>query len=277
MRTRTFMSSSKINIGIIGKPNSGKSTLFNTLLGENISPVGDEYGLTKTLYKNKFNHKDYEFIIFDTPGLRRKSRISEKDELIRNSEVIKILNNVEIILLLIDSLEGITKQDFRLADLVINKNKIIFFIFNKIDIIDDKRKFQTQLKKFLKNNYSKHNLINIDFISAKKNFRIDNVLSEIVLKKKLLSIKIPKQKLNKFLGYLNKKDTFPKIKKREIRPKYIVQTNHKIPTFKIFINIQTKAPQTFQRYFDNTFRGYFKLNGIPLIYDFQKSINPYIK
>tara|TARA_B100001248_G_scaffold254855_1_gene233752 strand:+ start:470 stop:1285 length:816 start_codon:yes stop_codon:yes gene_type:complete len=271
------MSSSKINIGIIGKPNSGKSTLFNTLLGENISPVGDEYGLTKTLYKNKFNHKDHEFIIFDTPGLRRKSRISEKDELIRNLEVIKILKNVEIILLLIDSLEGITKQDFRLADLVINKNKIIFFIFNKIDTIDDKRKFRTQLKKFLKNNYSKHNLINIDFISAKNKFRIDNVLSEVVLKKKLLSIKIPKHKLNKYLDYLNKKDTFPKIKKREIRPKYIVQTNHKIPTFKIFINTQTKAPQIFERYFDNAFRSYFKLNGIPLIYDFQKSKNPYIR
>ena len=85
------MNLSKINIGIIGKPNSGKSTLFNTLLGEYISPVGDEYGLTKSLIKQKFTHKNFEFIIVDTPGLRRRSKVKEEHELARNSEVIKII------------------------------------------------------------------------------------------------------------------------------------------------------------------------------------------
>ena len=67
-----------INLGIIGKPNSGKSTLFNTLLGEYLSPVGDEYGLTKSLYKKEFKHRKYDFVIIDTPGLRRKSKVKEK-------------------------------------------------------------------------------------------------------------------------------------------------------------------------------------------------------
>ena len=125
------MNLSKINIGIIGKPNSGKSTLFNTLLGEYISPVGDEYGLTKSLIKQKFTHKNFEFIIVDTPGLRRRSKVKEDHELARNSEVIKIINNVDVTVLLIDSLEGITRQDFRLADLALSKHKILFFLFNK--------------------------------------------------------------------------------------------------------------------------------------------------
>ena len=271
------MSSNKINLGIIGKPNSGKSTLFNTLLGDYISPVGDQYGLTKTLYKKKFLHNNNEFTIFDTPGLRRKSKVTETNELARNSEVIRLINKVEVIILLIDSLESITKQDFRLADIAIEKNKVLFFVFNKIDIVENKKNFELYLKKYLKNNYSKNKCINIGFISAKNNTRISNVLKEIIQKKELISIKINKQKLNKFINYLNNKPTLPRFNKIEIKPKYIVQLENKIPKFKIFINIQKKPPQLFQKFFDNSFRSYFKLDGVPILYDFKSSKNPYIR
>lgn len=277
MKTQMYMSSNKINLGIIGKPNSGKSTLFNSLLGDYISPVGDEYGLTKTLYKKKFLHNNNEFIIFDTPGLRRKSKVTETNELARNSEVIRLINKVEVIILLIDSIESITKQDFRLADIVIEKNKVLFIVFNKIDIIQDKKNFELYLKKYLKNNYSKNKCINLGFISAKKNTRISNVLREIILKKELISIKINKQKLNKFINYLNNKSSLPRFNKIEIKPKYIVQLENKIPKFKIFINIQKKPPQLFQKFFDNSFRSYFKLDGVPILYDFKTSKNPYIR
>lgn len=271
-----FMSLNKIDVGIIGKPNSGKSTLFNTLLGENISPVGEEYGLTKSLYKNKFTYKNYQFITFDTPGIRRKSRVKEKNELSRNIEVIKLINSVEIVILLIDSLESITKQDFRLADLVISKKKILFFLFNKIDLIDNKEKYKSSIIKYLSNNYSKYKLINIEFISAKKSIRISKVLNQVINKKKLVSTKIQKQKLNKFINYLNNKASFPRVNKIEIKPKYIVQIESQIPKFKVFINIQKKTPLIFQKFFDNSFRSYFNLIGIPISYDYQKSKNPYV-
>ncbi len=276
MKVPMCMSLSRISLGIIGKPNSGKSTLFNTLLGDHVSPVGHEYGLTKSLYKKEFIYNEFEFAIVDTPGLRRKSKVTEKNELARNSEVIKTLNNVKVIILLIDSLESITKQDFRLADLAINKKIILFFLFNKIDIVDESKEFKLKIKKYLKNNYSKYKLINIEFISAKKNIKITRVLNEIISKNQLTSIKINKKKLNKFITYLNNKATFPKFNKIEVKPKYIVQIDYKIPKFKVFLNIHRKVPQIFEKYFDNAFRSYFKLNGIPIVYDFQKSNNPYI-
>ena len=99
----------------------------------------------------------------------------------------------------------------------------------------------------------------------------------IILKKELISIKINKQKLNKFINYLNKKSTLPRFNKIEIKPKYIVQLENKIPKFKIFINIQKKPPQLFQKFFDNSFRSYFKLDGVPILYDFIASKNPYIR
>ncbi len=272
------MSSDLINIklGIIGKPNSGKSTLFNTLLGKTISPVGDEYGLTKKLFKDALVHKKHKLIIVDTPGLRRKNKVLEKNELARNIEVIKLMKNVEVIILLIDSSENITKQDFRLADLSISNNKILFFLLNKIDTIEDKKQFKLKLNKYLKNNYSKYKLINLEFISAKKNIKLNDVLDKIIHKKNLLSIKIEKHKLNKFINYLKKKSSFPKVNKIEIKPKYIVQLDFKLPKFKVFINSQKKTPKIFEKYFDNAFRSYFKLDGIPIIYNFVSSKNPFV-
>ena len=195
-----FINSDRINLSIIGKPNSGKSTLFNALIGSNISPVGDEYGLTKSLLKQKFMYKNHEFIIVDTPGLRRRSKVNEKNEIERNSEVIKLINNVEVIILLIDSIENITRQDFRLADLSITRNKILFFLFNKIDIIDEEKAFKKKLINYLENNYSKHKLINVEFISAKNKTRITKVLNEVIKKRKLISSQIPKKDFNRFIN-----------------------------------------------------------------------------
>ena len=158
----------EIKLSIIGKPNSGKSTLFNCFFGKEISPVGNEYGLTKNLFRDKFKFKNKQFVIVDTPGLRRRTKVIEKNEKKRNSEVIKLIENVDIIILLIDSLENISKQDFRLADLALNKNKILFFLFNKIDVVEDFKKFKSKTRNFLKENYNKYKLINFEFISAKK-------------------------------------------------------------------------------------------------------------
>ena len=265
----------KINFCIIGKPNSGKSTLFNCLLEDSISPVGDEYGLTKNLFKDKFTMYSHNFTIFDTPGLRRKSKIDDLDEKKRNKEVIKLVDKVDVVILLIDSVESITKQDFRLADLAITKKKIIFFLFNKMDLIDEGKKFKTKIEKYLSNNYSQYQMINTDFISAKKNIRIKNFIKQIINKNKLVHVEITKTNLNKFLNYLNKQSKYPKIKKREVKPKYIVQIKTGTPLFKVFINSKKKAPLIFQRFFDNAFRDFFKIKGVPISYQFISSNNPY--
>ena len=275
MRNPMSIDTTEIKLSIIGKPNSGKSTLFNCFFGKEISPVGNEYGLTKNLFRDKFKFKNKQFVIVDTPGLRRRTKVIEKNEKKRNSEVIKLIENVDIIILLIDSLENISKQDFRLADLALNKNKILFFLFNKIDVVEDFKKFKSKTRNFLKENYNKYKLINFEFISAKKNLRVNKVLEEIIIKKKLSETRIKKQKFNSFISYLNKKGTYPRVNNIDIKPKYIVQISGELPKFKVFINSKKRTPQIFQKYFDNNFREYFKLIGVPIIYEFKSSKNPY--
>ena len=145
----------------------------------------------------------------------------------------------------------------------------------KIDLIDEGRKFKSKIEKYLSNNYSQYQMINTDFISAKKNIRIKNFIKQIINKNKLTNIEISKKNLNKFLNYLNKQSKYPKIKKKEIKPKYIVQIKTGSPLFKVFINSKKKAPLIFQRFFDNAFRDFFKIKGVPISYQFISSNNPY--
>tara|TARA_B100000579_G_scaffold425244_1_gene430707 strand:+ start:64 stop:885 length:822 start_codon:yes stop_codon:yes gene_type:complete len=265
----------KINFVIIGKPNSGKSTLFNRLLQKEISPAGKTYGLTKELFVQKFTFNKVDFIIHDTPGLRRKSKISNKDEELRNKKVVNLLKKIDVAVLLIDSTEDMTKQDFKIADIIMRRKKLLFFVFNKIDILDDQKEFKKKIKTFLDFRYSQSNEINKIFISALSGKNIFDLLNQIIKQNQLLSFKIKKSHLNTFVKRISKSDKLPRMKKISIKPKYIVQINSEIPRFKIFINTKKKAPNLFIRYFENEFRKYFSLKGIPIYMKFISSDNPF--
>ena len=272
----TNLNNKTINFVIIGKPNSGKSTLFNKLIKKEVSPTGETYGLTKELFVQKFTFKNINFIIHDTPGLRRKNKISEKSEESRNKKVIKLLEKIDAAILLIDSSENITRQDFKIADTIMKRRKLIFFIFNKIDLLDNKREFENKIKDFLNHRYSQSKEINIGFISALSGKKITDLLNKMIEKNNLCSSKLRKSHLNNFIKKISKDSKLPKLRNIQIKPKYIVQIDSNIPRFKIFINSKKKAPNLFIRYFDNEFRKYFSLNGVPINMKFISSDNPYI-
>ena len=272
----TNSNNQEINFVVIGKPNSGKSTLFNKLLKKEISPTGKTYGLTKEMFTQSFSFKNVDFIIHDTPGLRRKSKISNKDEESRNKKVVQLLEKIDAAILLIDSTESITRQDFKIADTIMRRKKIIFFVFNKIDLLDDQKNFKRKIKDFLILRYSQSKEINTSFISALTGNKTQDLLSEMIKKNELCAYKIKKTHLNNFIKKISKDSKLPKIRNIQIKPKYIVQIDSNIPRFKIFINSKKKAPSLFIKYFDNEFRKYFSLNGVPINMKFISSDNPYI-
>ena len=267
--------SNKINLLILGKPNSGKSTLFNFLCKDELSPTGDEYGLTKKNYSSEFEFDNHIFVISDTPGLRRKNKISDKDEEVRNKKTLSILKKVDVVLLLIDSIENITRQDFRLLDNAIHKKKIIFTIFTKFDLVDDKKNYRKNTLSYLNNNFSNHNEINVEFISVHNRLNINKLLKKIIEKINLLPIRIPKKDIKKFTNKLLKENRFPKQKGVSIKSKYVVQTDLAFPSFKIFLNTNKKVSQNYVNFFSKEFRDYFNLKGVPLNLSFMRSKNPY--
>ena len=265
----------KINLLILGKPNSGKSTLFNFLCKNELSPTGDEYGLTKKNYSSEFEFDNHIFVINDTPGLRRKNKISDKDEEARNKKTLSILRKVDVVLLLIDSIENITRQDFRLLDNAIHKKKIIFIVFTKFDLIDDKKNYRKNTLNYLNNNFSNHNEINVEFISVHNKLNVNKLIKIIIEKINLLPIRIPKKDIKKFTNKLLKENRFPKQKGVAIKSKYVVQTDLTFPSFKIFLNTNKKVSQNYINFFTKEFREYFNLIGVPLNLTFMRSKNPY--
>ena len=265
----------KINLLILGKPNSGKSTLFNYLCKNELSPTGDEYGLTKKNYSSEFEFDNQIFVINDTPGLRRKNKISNKDEELRNKRTLSILRKVDVVLLLVDSIENITRQDFRLLDNAIQKKKIIFKVFTKFDLIDDKKNYRKNILINLRNNFSNFNEINVEFISVHNKLNINKLLKIIIEKINLLPKRIPKKDIKKFTNKLLKENRFPKQKGVLIKSKYVVQTDQAFPSFKIFLNTNKKVSQNYVNFFTKEFRDYFNLNGVPLNLIFMRSKNPY--
>ena len=177
---------------------------------------------------------------------------------------------------MIDCKENITRQDLKIADTILRRKKLLFFVFNKIDILDNKNNFKKKIKDFINFRYSQSNEINTFFISALSGNNITVLLNEMVNKYNLCSLKIKKSLLNNFIKKISKDSKLPKIKNIQIKPKYIVQIDSNIPRFKVFINSKKKAPNLFIRYFDNEFRKYFSLNGIPINIKFISSDNPYI-
>ena len=275
MKDQVFLELNKINLLILGKPNSGKSTLFNFLCKNELSPTGDEYGLTKKNYSSEFKFDNHIFLISDTPGLRRKNKISDKDEEVRNKKTLSILRKVDVVLLLIDSIENITRQDFRLLDNAIHKKKIIFIVFTKFDLVDDKKNYRKNTLIYLNNNFSNHNEINVEFISVHNRLNVNKLLKIIIEKINLLPIRIPKKDIKKFTNKLLKENRFPKQKGVSIKSKYVVQTDLTFPSFKIFLNTNKKVSQNYVNFFTKEFREYFNLIGVPLNLTFMRSKNPY--
>ena len=266
-----------INFLIVGKPNSGKSTFYNTLNNKYLSPTGPKSGLTKDIFKNEVNILDTNFVFFDTPGLRRKNKINDKEEAKLTYDVINLIDKIDVVFLLVDATESLTKQDLKIAEIVIKRRKILFVVFNKIDLIDDLDKFQKDQKYYFLESYSPANTINLKFISALSIDSIERILKTVIRACRIKATKISTPKLNTFIRDILKNQKFPKINKIEVKPKYMVQTDDDYPRFKIFINSSKKVPQSYKRFYENILRKKFSLVGVPIQLDFIVSKNPYVK
>ena len=267
----------KINFLIVGKPNSGKSTFYNTLNNKYLSPTGPVSGLTKDIFENEVIILNTKFVFYDTPGLRRRNKINDKKETKLTYDVINLINKIDVVFLLIDSNENLTKQDLKIAEIVIKRKKILFVVFNKIDLIENIDKFKKEQKYYFLDSYSPANTINLKFISAISIESIERILKTVIRSVKIKATKISTPKLNNFIRDLLKNQKFPKIKKIEVKPKYMVQIDDDYPRFKVFINSSKKVPQSYIRFYENLLRKEFSLVGVPIQIKFINSKNPYIK
>ena len=265
------------SLAILGKPNVGKSTFLNTILGYERSSTNSIAGTTSDYVSDQFYYRKKLFKIFDTAGIGRKANVKKKSinfYSIKKSFV-KIAK-VDVAIILIDSKEGLDKQDKRIINMVTDKAKSIVLVFNKIDLIKNKKTFQSEIIKQIEYTLGQIKNIKLFFISAFNKKDISKILSYLHNYITEFNYVISTSKLNTWLKNITKEMQHPLIENKKINFKYAVQIKEKPVTIQIFCNFSSKLKNNYKSYLINNFNQTFKILNQKTKFIFSSSKNPYV-
>ena len=265
------------SLAILGKPNVGKSTFLNTILGYERASTNSIAGTTSDYVSDQFYYRKKLFKIFDTAGIGRKANVKKKSinfYSIKKSFV-KIAK-VDVAIILIDSKEGLDKQDKRIINMVTDKAKSIVLVFNKIDLIKNKKTFQSEIVKQIEYTLGQIKNIKLFFISAFNKKDISKILSYLHNYITEFNYVISTSKLNTWLKNITKEMQHPLIENKKINFKYAVQIKEKPVTIQIFCNFSSKLKNNYKSYLINNFNQTFKILNQKTKFIFSSSKNPYV-
>lgn len=251
-------------IAIIGKPNVGKSSIVNRLLGEDRCIVSDIAGTTRDAIDTVVKHNGEEYVFIDTAGLRRKSKI--KDEIERYSIIrtVAAVERCDVAILVIDASEGITDQDTKIAGIAHEAGKGMIIVVNKWDLIEKDDKTMNKYKKEIRDKLSYMPYAELMFVSAVTGQRLPKLFDEIDMVIQNCNLRIQTGVINEILASATAEVEPPQDKGKRLRLYYMTEVSVKPPTFVIFVNDKELAHFSYIRYIENKVREAFGFKGTPL-------------
>ena len=254
----------EIKVAVIGKPNVGKSSLINKILGENRVIVSNVAGTTRDAIDSEFENEHGKYVFIDTAGIRRKSKVNENIERYSVMRSKLAIERADVCLLLIDATEGVTDQDTKIAGEAHESGKGVIIVINKWDALE---KDNGTLEKYKKEVYEKLSYLSyapIIFISAKTGQRVNKLFEMINLVASQNAIRIPTATLNQIINEAVAVRQPPTDRGRRLKILYATQASTKPPTFVIFVNVKKLFHFSYQRYLMNQIRNEFGLTGTPI-------------
>jgi len=251
-------------IAIIGQPNVGKSTLLNALLGEERNIVTDVPGTTRDSIHTVYNKFGKNFLLIDTAGIRRKTKVHEDLEFYSVIRAIKSLEECDVCLLMIDAQHGIEAQDSNLFNLAIKKHKGIVILVNKWDLEEKETNTLYQYEKTLQHKLAPFNDVPILFISALTKQRIFQVVETALDVAERRKQKIKTSDLNEFLAEALEKSPPASYKGKLVKIKYVTQVPTPYPAFAFFCNNPDYVQNNYRQYLENQLRARYNLKGLPI-------------
>ena len=267
---------SSIRLAIVGRPNSGKSTLINTLIGEHTVLTGDQPGVTRDSIMLDLRWKEQNFQLVDTAGIRKKSKVVDKIEKLSVKSAIDTVKYAQIVILVLDCNEALSRQDLTIASHVVEEGRVLVIAANKWDIVVNQEEVRVALRKRLDIAFSQLKGVHLIEISALNKIGIDHLMNEVMVMYDKWNTKISTAKLNRWLTIVQQKNPPPLKSGRVIKIKYCTQVNIRPPTFVFFTNLLGDFEESYKRYLLNNLRNEFELYGVPLRLMFKNSKNPYI-
>ncbi|MBK9389359.1 MAG: ribosome biogenesis GTPase Der [Bacteroidetes bacterium] len=257
-------------IAIVGRPNVGKSSLVNSLLGEERNIVTPLAGTTRDSIYTRYNKFNHDFLLVDTAGLRKKAKVSEDIEFYSVMRAIRTIENSDICLLLIDATRGMESQDLNIVSLIQKNNKGIIVLVNKWDLIEKENNITTKFEKEIRERTAPFTDYPILFISAINKQRIHKVLELIERVNNNRNRKISTAELNEVMLPVVKATPPPALKGKYIKIKYVTQLPIYTPAFAFFCNLPQYVKEPYKRFIENRMREHYDFTGVPIRVFFRK-------
>ncbi|HHB81920.1 MAG TPA: ribosome biogenesis GTPase Der, partial [Devosia sp.] len=264
-----------LNVAIVGRPNAGKSTLINRLVGEERVLTGPEAGITRDSIMVPWEYEGRTINLVDTAGIRKRARVQKKLEKLAVADALRSIQYAEVVVLMLDATQPFEKQDLHLADLVEREGRALVIALNKWDLIKDKNETLIKLREACERLLPQLRGVPLITLSGLKGKNIPNLMKAIFEIEKNWNIRLPTSKVNQFLNAMVQAHTPPAVSGRRLKLRYMTQIKSRPPTFILFCSRPDALPTAYTRYLTNGMREHFNMVGTPIRLWVRAGDNPY--
>ncbi|WP_019220596.1 ribosome biogenesis GTPase Der [Bartonella senegalensis] len=267
--------SKPLRIAVAGRPNTGKSTLINRMLGQDRLLTGPEAGLTRDSISVDWQWRGRQIKLFDTAGLRRKSKIQEKLEKLSVADTLRAIRFAEVVVIVFDATAPFEKQDLQITDLVIREGRVPLIVFNKWDLIENSQATLFDLHEKCTRLLPQVRGLRAVPLSGQYGQGIDKLMENVMMMHRVWNRRISTGKLNRWLETIVAHHPPPAVLGRRLKVKYVTQIKTRPPEFVFSCSRPKLMPQSYLRYLSNELRNTFDMPGIPIRISLRASENPF--
>jgi GTP-binding protein len=264
-----------IRVAVVGRPNAGKSTLINKLIGEDRLVTGPEPGITRDAIEVPFVWRGQRFELLDTAGMRRRAKVQEKLEKLSVGDTLRAIRFAEVVVLLLDATKPFEEQDLRIADLVIREGRALVLGMNKRDLAPPAATAPQRLREEADHWLPQARGMPVVALAGMHGEGLDRLMQAVVDTYEIWNRRIPTATINRFLEHALTQNPPPAVSGARIKLRYMTQAKARPPSFVLFGTRTDALPESYLRYLTNNLREAFDLPGVPIRMAFREPENPF--